>query len=244
MTDKLTIAQPTDVTREAAGVLSAIARAAADPSVDVSKLERLLAIQQTLLADQRRTAFFAALARLQERLPQITKSGVITDRDGKARNRFARLEDIDVVIRPICAEEGFSFSFDSRAVPSGTEYSCALQHRDGHAETKTLVLPLDAGAGRNAIQSAGSTLSYAKRYLLGMHLHLVTRDEDDDGSGVNRMPITHEQAEQLRRELAEVGASEARFLLWLKVGSLEEVTADQFGPAMLFIAEKRRKWAP
>jgi len=55
-----------DHTREAqASVLDVIDRAARDPSVDVEKLERLLAIQERLLADQRKTAYFAALARLQ-----------------------------------------------------------------------------------------------------------------------------------------------------------------------------------
>src|ERR1700690_2098399 len=96
---------------EPATVLDVIARAASDPTVNVDKLERLLAIQERLLADQRKTAFYAALARLQARLPQILKSGQILDRDGQVRNRYAKIEDIDVAIRPLWAEEGFSFSF-------------------------------------------------------------------------------------------------------------------------------------
>jgi hypothetical protein len=225
-----------------ASVLDVIARAASDPSVNVEKLERLLAIQERLLADQRKTAYFAALARLQAALPQITKAGTILDRDGKARNRYAKIEDIDVAIRPLCAAEGFSFSFDSKANPAGAEYSCAMAHRDGHVETKTLTLPLDQGAGRNAVQSAGSSISYAKRYLLGMHLHLVTRDEDDDGNG--REPITPEQAEELRVALADAGGSEARFLMFLGADTFEGIRGDKLGAAKNLIAEKKRQKAP
>ena len=232
--------ESTAIERESASVLDVIARAAKDPAVNVDKLERLLAIQERLLADQRQQSYKAALARLQAKLPQISKAGVITDRDGAVRNRYARIEDIDVAIRPICAEEGFSFSFDSRPVASGISFQCTMHHRDGHSETKELVLPVDQGAGRNTVQSVGSTTSYARRYLLGMHLNLVTRDEDDDGNG-GSAPATPAQIEELKERLASVQGSEDRFLRWLAVGSWDEITVEQYGRALKFIAEKKRQ---
>ena len=225
--------------REPTSMLDVIARAARDPNVDVEKMERLLALQERYLKDQRRTSYMAALARLEARLPQILKSGQITDRDGQVRNKYAKLEDVDVAIRPLCADEGFSFSFDSKAMPGGAEYSCTMQHRDGHTETKTLFLPLDTGAGRNSVQSAGSSLSYARRYLLSMHLHLVTRDEDNDGNG-ERVPVTAEQAAHLKAALAEVKGNEARFLNWLACPSFEEIPAANYNRALRFIEEKKR----
>jgi hypothetical protein len=231
----------TDIQRESTAILDAIARAASDPAVDVEKFERLLAIQERLMADRRRTSYMAALARLQAKLPQITKAGTITDRDGGLRNRYAKIEDIDTAIRPICAEEGFSFAFDSQPKPPGIEYSCAMAHRDGHTETKTLVLPIDQGAGRNAVQSVGSTTSYARRYLLGMHLNLVTREEDDGGNASGAAPVTAEQAAHLRAELAKVGGNEARFLNWLAAPSFEEIRSANYDRAVKFIDEKRRQ---
>jgi ERF superfamily len=227
---------------ETSVVLGGITRAALDPNVDVAKLERLLAIQERLLADQRRTAFMASLARLQEKLPQIAKSGTILDKDGRTRNRFAKIEDIDVAIRPLCAEEGFSISFDSKAVGNVIEFTGTLHHREGHAETKTISLPVDNGAGRNAVQSVGSTTSYARRYLLGMHLNLVTRDEDDDGAGGKASdPITASQADEIRRLLGEVGGDTSRFLRWLGVESVDHVRLSQYGRAIKFIEEKKRQ---
>ena len=227
---------------DAGSILAVIARAAADPTVNVEKLERLLAMQQTILADQRRTAFMAAKARLQAILPQVTKHGTISDRDGNARNRFAKIEDIDTAIRPLYTAEGFSFDADSKAVSGGATYTCKMSHAEGHSETKELFLPLDSGAGRNAVQSAGSTLSYARRYLIMMHLNLVTRDEDNDGNGAPST-VTPAQAAELKAGLAATGGSEARFLNWLAVGSFEEIPAANYARAMKFIEEKKRQAA-
>jgi hypothetical protein len=228
---------PADMQHEAGSILSVIARAAADPSVNVDKLERLLAIQQTIIADQRRTSYMASMARLQAVLPQITKSGAIMD-GLTVRSTYAKIEDIDVAVRPLCTAEGFSFSLDSRPTSGGTEYTSTMSHRDGHSETRTLLLPPATGRGCSPAQSTGANLSYARRYLLIMHLNLVTRDVDNDGQGESR-PITAAQVDELRAALIDAGKSEARFLLWLKVGSLEELAADKYGPALMAVSEKK-----
>jgi hypothetical protein len=227
---------------EAAVVLSGILQATKDPNIDVAKLERLLAIQQTMLVDQRRTAFMDALARLQAVMPQIAKSGKITDRDGVVRNKYAKIEDVDVAVRPLLAAEGFSFSFDSKQTGNMIEFTGTLSHRDGHSETRTISLPIDTGAGRNAVQSVGSTTSYARRYLLMMHLNLVTRDEDDDGmGGASKGPITEAQTAELRKLLEEVGGDPKRFFKWAGVERLEDLPLGKYGPALKFIEEKKRQ---
>ena len=230
--------ETTALARESATILDVIARAAQDPTVDVAKLERLLDIQERLIKDQRRTAFFAALSALEAELPQLTKKGNVIV-NGALRSKFARIEDIDAAIRPLCRTHGFAFSFDSKPSASGIEFSCTMSHRDGHAETKTLTLPTDKGAGRNEVQAVGSTTSYARRYLLAMHLHLVTRDEDDDGNGGSK-PVTAVQAAELRRTLAEAGGDAARFLNWIAAATFEEIPAACHTRAVAFIEEKRR----
>lgn len=226
-----------ETTRE---VLDTIIRASRDQSVDVAKLKDLLDLQERLLADQRRTSFMAAMAELQAELPQITKAGTIQDRDGAVRNKYAKLEDIDVAIRPLCAKHGFSFSVDSEPVQGGVSFTCRMAHRDGHSETRRLVLPLDQGAGRNAVQSMGSTVSYARRYLLGMHLNLVTRDEDDDGKG-GAAAVSGEQAANLRALIDETGANEERFLKWAGATSVEGVLASKYAAAVKLLEERRRQ---
>lgn len=234
-------APPSEVQHDTSLILAGIARAAMDPAVDVAKLERLLAIQEKLLADQRKTAYATAMARLQEKLPQITKAGVILNKDGTTvRNHFAKLEDIDTQIRPICAEEGFSFSVDTEAGHGGTKYTLTISHRDGHSEARSIVLPLDAHPARSAAQNVGSTLSYARRYMLMMALNIVTRDIDNDGAGESE-PITAEQASALRAGLAEAGGNEARFLNWIAAKSFEEIPVANYARAAKFIEDKKRQ---
>lgn len=235
----LTVQQPADMAPAdaASADLAAILAAARNPNTNIDTVERLLAMHRDLMKDQQRTAFRAAKARLQEKLPQIAKSGRV-EVNGALRSKFARLEDIDQAVRPICAEEGFSFSYDSKRVADGIEYSCEMSHRDGWAEVKTLTLPVDMGAGRNAVQAVGSSTSYARRYLLEMHLGLVKRDEDDDGNGGSR-PVTPEQAAALRAGLEAAGGNEGRFLKWLHATSYETVLEKDYGRAMRFIGEKK-----
>src|SRR3990167_44950 len=161
------VAQPDRV--ESGTLLAAIAQAVSDPRVDVAKMERLLAMHQTIMEDQRKAAYMAAMSRLQAKLPQINKAGRIIVK-GTERSRYAKIEDIDVAIRPLLAEEGFAFSFDSDSSDAKIfKLSCKLSHREGYSETKYLTLPMDASEYRSNVQSIGSTVSYGKRQLIKMH---------------------------------------------------------------------------
>lgn len=223
-----------------ANILEVIARAATDASVDVGKMERLLAMYKDVIADQQRVAFAAALARLQAKLPQIGKEGRIVVK-GTERSRYARIEDIDAAIRPILAEEGFSFAFDSESADSKLfKLSCKLSHQAGYSETKTVTIPLDSSEYRTNVQSIGSTLSYGKRYLIKMHLNLIERDEDDDGNG-GSAPITEDQAKDIEALMTEVKADKARFLVFMGAGEVSSILSRDFSKAINALEAKRRK---
>lgn len=140
-------------------LLAVIAQAVSDPRMDVEKMSRLLDLQERVMAEQRKATYMAAMSRLQAKLPQIRKDGRIIVK-GTERSRYARIEDIDVAIRPLLAEEGFAFSFDSDSSDAKIfKLSCELSHRDGHSVTKYLTLPIDASDYRSNVQSIGSTVS-------------------------------------------------------------------------------------
>lgn len=223
-----------------ADILAVISQAVSDPRLDVGKMERLLAMYKEVTEENRKVAFAAAKARLKAKLPQIDKLGRIVVK-GQERSRYAKYEDIDVIISPLMAEEGFSFSFDSESKDGRLyEISATLTHREGHSETKRVLVPLDANDFRTNVQSVGSTISYGKRYLVKMHLNLVERDEDDDGNGGNK-PITKDQALDLQAKIEEVGADKRRFLDFLGVESLEDITSKDFKKALNALESKRRK---
>lgn len=250
--EALTIPETSTAMAPATTMFDVIERAARDPSVDVEKLERLLAMKEKIDAEERRRIFRAALAELQAELPQINKSGQILDRDNKVRNRYAKLEDLDVAIRPLLAKRGFALSYDSTVNATGSLYtfSCELSHRDGHSETKTLSLPIDEGQARNKVQSIGSSETYAKRRLIKMHLNIVERDEDDDGNG-GAEPISKAHARDIEaaliaaRDAGLPGFEAARWLKYIgersrtKITSFTDMLERDYEPVLTGIKRRR-----
>ncbi len=219
-------------------ILEIIARTVSDPKMDIDKMERLLAMHERITTENRRVEFMGALARIQAKMPQIEKSGQIIVK-GRERSRYAKLEDIDKVIRPLLEEEGFSFSFDSSS-QDGKLFvlSCNLSHREGHVETKTLVLPIDSMDYRSEVQSVGSTLSYAKRQLIKMHLNIVEAGEDDDGVGGSE-PISESQATLIELLIEKKKANKEKFLVYMGVESIDKISLKNFPKAVSALEAKK-----
>ena len=162
-----------------------IERMASNPQVDIGKLQALLDMQERLENRQREAAFNAAFARLQHRLPRITKKGEIkydanpdaktaAGRKGSA-TAYARWEDIMEAILPHLHDEGFALTYDAPPGPDGRITCIAtLIHRDGHSRSSSFgPMPLDTSGGKNNLQAAGSTNSYGKRFATRDLLNLV-----------------------------------------------------------------------
>lgn len=219
-------------------LLQVIAKAVANPLVDVEKMRALFELQKEILAEERKVVFMAALSRLQAKLPQITKYG-------QAKNsKFAKLQDIDVVIRPLLSEEGFSLTFDEESSSEKTStFIMTMGHEAGHRETKRLTVPIDVASKnregnsvRPAIQDAGSTVSYARRYLLKMHLNIIEKDEDTDGEP--RRPITEQQVTDLKIAAEQAGVNIPRFLFYMGVGDFNEILQRDWKKALTAIEAK------
>lgn len=230
------------VTTQAGSLIEIIDKLASSPDAlsKIEIMERLLAMQERVVTEQRRTAFMESMSRLQATLPQIEKHGRIEVK-GVLRSKFARIEDIDVQIRPLLAEEGFSFSFDEVQTDGKVfKLSCTMSHRNGHSETKYITLPLDASDYRSAVQSRGSTQSYGRRQLIKMHLNLIEKDEDNDGQGASDTVMPAQVAE-IRTLLKESGSDEAKFLeLIAYVSRVEDIPAKDFKRVKNALETKKR----
>jgi hypothetical protein len=151
-------------------------RLAKDPAVDVDKFERLMAMQERVLAYNARTAFNTAFAAMQGEIPAIVERG-------KTNNgRYARLEDIVEQVRPILRKHGFTLSHRTEWPDAKTVRVVGiLTHEQGHERTSEFLSSADSSGNKNAIQALGSAVSYGRRYTVKDLLNIVTRDEDDDG---------------------------------------------------------------
>lgn len=188
----------------AAALLTVIARAAADPAVDVSKMERLLAMQQQVMARENEEVYSRAMEAAQREMPQVPKDAI----NPQTNSRYARLETLNAAIVPIYTKHGFSLSYGTEDCPvaGSVRITCKVRHNGGHSEIHKLDLPLDilgpkGNQNKTNVHGYGSTLSYGRRYL-SMLVFNVATGEDDDGNAAGRKD--KESTTPLRNELWEV----------------------------------------
>lgn len=177
-------------------MLGTISRLALDPRCDMEKLERLMALQERMEAKSALEAFNASFAEMQCEMPSVEKRTENTH----TKNMYADLNDINYAVRPVMAKFGFGVSFKILNQANGVSITGILMHKGGHREETTMILPLDAGAGRSAVQSVGSTTTYGKRYVMCALLNITSGDDNDnDGhrEPVNAL-ITPAQARQVQ----------------------------------------------
>lgn len=195
---------------ESATILSVIQRAAADPQCDIEKMERLMAMHERMQDRSAQAEFSKAMAEMQCEIPSIAERG-----KGHGTIKYATLEDINDVMKPIMQKYGFAISFKVVHASTGVSVTGILMHRAGHREETTMLLPSDTSGSKNAVQAVGSSTSYGKRYVMCALLNITTRGEDDDGYAAvpgSQPVITASQAAQLAALLAKCsGTAQARF---------------------------------
>jgi hypothetical protein len=183
-------------------ILAVISRAAADPTCDIEKMERLLVMHERMQARDAEAEFNAAMAAMQSDIPSIAERGAIVV-NGQKRSDYATFEDINDVIKPIMQTHGFAITFKVENVSAGLSVTGILMHRAGHRESTTMLLPLDTSGSKNAVQAVGSSTSYGKRYVMSALLNITTRGEDDDGhAAVPTANVTAAQASAISALLA------------------------------------------
>lgn len=213
-------------------LLSVIAQAAADPTFDLERLERLFAMQRQVLADEAKVAYQLAMAEAQSEMPRIVRDA----KNLHTGSRYARLEAIDAAIRPIYTRHGFSLSFDfDSAQDSVITVLCTVSHAGGHTQPFKLPGALDAAgaqgkANKTAIQAMGSTVSYLRRYLTCMIFNIALSDDDNDGNArANAEPITAEQKSQLIGLLSQIPDETESFLHdFCKVKRIDDMPQSMF----------------
>jgi len=170
-------------------------RLATNPDVDVAKLEKLIAMQERIMAHNARAAFDTAFTTLQTELPEINEQGRITRKDGSTISTYAKLEDIHEAIKPIIAKHGFAIRHRTEwpaDKPGIIRIVGILTHCQGHREESVFEAKADQSDYRTDIQSQGSTVSYGRRYTTIDLLNIVTRGQDKDGQAPKAAPAAPE----------------------------------------------------
>jgi hypothetical protein len=221
---------------------------AMEKGVDADQLGKLVALHQDWEARRARVEYASAMQTCQSLMPSVlrTKQG--------ENNKYAPLEEVHSVIKPVYLANGFSLSFGEGppSAPGQCNVYCDVRHVGGHTERLSLEGALDTagpkgGATKTAIQGKGSTVSYLRRYLTLMIFNITVENEDRDGMGQQQLagPDQIKLVNELLEECTAAGnpVNFDRFLKWLQVESLDQLTMPGFTKAVLELNRKRKQAA-
>lgn len=234
---------PPPTPEELANPVAMIQRWARDPLVSVEKLERLMAMQERIMAINAKAAFDTAFIEMRPLLPTLPQNGELTNKTGAVQSYYDKNEDTETILTPILHRFGFSLSYKTEWPAIGVlEVVGVLTHREGHTRESRFQATADNTGGKNFIQGLGSAVQYGHRYTRRDLLNLVAKkDPGDDGGAAapsrrresSRAPAaaappTHHDATQdepistkQRRRLfvllGKAGRDETQFKAWLAV---------------------------
>lgn len=181
---KLSAQELAPVQDQQAALLQVIARAAADPQVDIDKMERLLAMQERVMERNAEAAFNEAMRAAQADMRQVA-----TDANNpQTRSRYATYAAIDAALRPVYTQHGFSISFGTGDAPEGYVRVLAyVSHVGGHTRQYKADMPADGKGAKGGdvmtkTHAFGAGTSYGMRYLLKMIFNVAVGEYDLDGN--------------------------------------------------------------
>lgn len=192
-------------------------------------------------AAKAKAAFACALSAAQAKMPCIVKDAENTH----TRSRYARLETIIHDIKPVYTGEGLSLSFEPEPCPveGHIRVRADLRHEAGHLQQYRVDMPKDGKGSQgnqnamNALQAVGSTMAYARRYLVCLIFDLVIAGQDLDGND-NPECIGPGQKKELEDLIARSGADVQRFLVWAKIEKVEQMRVADFEKARRMLNDK------
>lgn len=232
--ERAVAASPRDVASQLMQVI------AANPTAGAENLKALLDGMERITKWQAEQEFTAAFSRL--KFPAIRKSA-------KGHNaKYAPYEEIQRIIDPILAAEGFTLTFSSgESTAQGIPTHGLLSHIGGHSRGGVIYLPPDVTNTRsgsttmNALQQVGSSTSYGMRYVAKLMLNLRFIGDDDDG-GPGKV-ISEKQLQNIRdfwHELNFTPTAESQFLEIFGVKALGDLSSDNYTAAINLLEAKRR----
>lgn len=229
-----------DVQDLSGGILTVIARAAADPNTDVDKLERLLAMQERVLAREAEQAFNASMRTAQEEIKPVVKNRA----NSETKSRYADLEAISAAIDPIIHRHGFSPSFGTADcnIPGHYRVTCSLSHVGGHTREYQADVPVDntgpkGSQNKTMTHGFGSALSYGRRYLKLLIFDVATTDDDGRAAGHGKA-IDDQQLVTLQGLASAGNADLAKFCRYFKIDALPLLPAKDYARAFELLSKK------
>jgi len=166
----------------------------------IETIERLVALQERMMAHDAKQAWATAMSRCQSDMGRVSADA----ENPQTRSKYATYAAIDREIRPVYSREGFALSFTTQDMDSEKILVlCHVSHAQGHTETFSVPMPADGKGAKGGdvmtkTHATGAAMSYGMRYLLKMIFNIAVGEDDRDGNGFGM------NAAQIKAHLAAI----------------------------------------
>ncbi len=218
---------------------------AVSKDADIDKLSKLMELQVKWEANEARKAYVIAMNEFKADPPEIFKDSFVSFSTSKGKTEYshASLANVVSVIGAALAKHDLSHHWNIEQLDAGQiRVTCVVTHAMGHSESVPMQSGPDQSGGKNNIQAVASTTTYLQRYTLLSATGLATKENNDDGGG-NSEPlerITPEQLDEIEVLIKSVKADKDKFLNYLKIDNLENLTAHSFDMACNMLNAKKK----
>lgn len=198
-------------------------QSAVEKGFDAERISQFMDLQDRMEKRESIRLYTEAMNKCQKRMPIVIRDKVNT---GANNAKYATLEAVANIIKPIYTEEGFTLEFGEEDSPleKHRRIVCYVQHVGGHGRQLHLDSIIDdtgpkGGAVKTPVQGLVSMVTYLRRTLSCMAFNVTVADQDTDGQNVNAL-LNEEQCSYLRQKLVECETAknpvrEAQFIAWL-----------------------------
>ena len=180
MTKQLAITEQENKLQKVDTSPSALLQIAVTQDLDITKLEKLMELQERWEKNNARKEFLTAMSNFQFSCPQIKKQRKVAF--GNTKYSFAGLGEISETIKEELKNNGLSYRWELKDEGTTIICTCIISHVAGHSESTDVSAGKDSSGGKNEIQQRGSTITYLQRYSLISALGITTADDDTDGA--------------------------------------------------------------
>ena len=206
--------------------------------------ELVTAFSELVKMDAER-ALTEALADFQTACPPIPKRGrgdILTNSGTKFGFDYARLEDIQRVIRQPLREHGLGYTFKSKIAGEVLTVICVVRHFQGATVETPFMCPWESGTKMAGAQKVAAAMTMAKRHALVAALGLELGDPDLDGIDPSSSEtIDGAQLTDLRELIQTRKINIDKLLEFAGVKSLAEIPAASYGMVCRMVEQKPRR---
>jgi hypothetical protein len=228
-------------------LLQVITRAASDSSVDIDKMERLMAMHERLVERDAKQAFSTSLTAAQAAMGRIKANKT----NSQTKSEYATYGKLDQALRPIYVDHGFALSFDTGDAPAPemVRVLAHVSHSAGFTRTYHVDMPADGKGAKGGdvmtkTHATGAAMSYGMRYLLKMIFNVAVGEDDKDGNvpTSQELPtITEAQVKELLQLIDRSKSTADKFCQVAKIDAVPDLLAAHFDAAKNMLLDRIKK---